>query len=646
MDGYSVNEAAAVLGIPEGRVWELLARGVLSGSTEVGGDMRVFLREVAVVEAPKREGNGNGGNGGHGEQTPFRELLTEFRNLTERYGQALLALGEARGEVASLRGRVDLLEARIEHRLPWTEAASSAWASPAEGTSEAAEDADADAEPDDEPEPQPSPARIPQEPLAESERAPETAVETTSKQLALESDDVMADILDATLGPGPAQEPEVEPKPGPAEGEVPEPEAELEPTDEAQPESELEPMEEPAEDLEPAKPRPIARGGSREALSGFAEALARAQDPATASVAADFDELPGAQETADAVAAYRRETEIVGDETSFEPPEEPEVEAERSSLEPEVTEAVTETAVVSIVRPGYSTDTPEPDWIAEEDLIILAGEDASVRADELAHQAATAPSVAWPDDEEEEEEVAEARIVEPEAVDTQVEAELEAEVPGGDRDRGPSTRGLEEAAPAVIAAAAPEPVPEPAVAPAPEIESAPEIPSPPAPPAARESNLTPVEIAAEPPASDDVALLVGPEPFAEPPIVPPEPAFWETGAGSRAPFAIAQPDPWDAGSVEPMPVEVAVKAAPVAPDEPAEPLKEAPAMPVTPKPASKAPEPPPLAPEPTEAAPDSAPSPPRLSPAAEAGRAAAARRRRRPQGPAARALRRLRYLLD
>ena len=48
----------------------------------------------------------------------FRELLTEFRNLTERYGQALLALGEARGEVASLRTRVDLLEARLDLRLP------------------------------------------------------------------------------------------------------------------------------------------------------------------------------------------------------------------------------------------------------------------------------------------------------------------------------------------------------------------------------------------------------------------------------------------------------------------------------------------------------------------------------------------------
>jgi hypothetical protein len=57
-------------------------------------------------------------NGPDRELSPFRELLTEFRNLTERYGQALLALGESRGEVASLRSRVDLLEARIDFRLP------------------------------------------------------------------------------------------------------------------------------------------------------------------------------------------------------------------------------------------------------------------------------------------------------------------------------------------------------------------------------------------------------------------------------------------------------------------------------------------------------------------------------------------------
>jgi hypothetical protein len=134
IEGYSVDEAASVLGVPKGRVWELLARGVLAGTPEDGGGMRVYLQgrpmepivgrppEGRPGETASHSGGGNGNGGEHGqpgfEASPFRELLTEFRNLTERYGQALLALGEARGEVASLRTRVELLEARIDLRLP------------------------------------------------------------------------------------------------------------------------------------------------------------------------------------------------------------------------------------------------------------------------------------------------------------------------------------------------------------------------------------------------------------------------------------------------------------------------------------------------------------------------------------------------
>jgi hypothetical protein len=89
--------------------------------------MRVFLKAqpgpIAPSGADAQRGdrprtNGNGGAHDGGEASAFRELLTEFRNLTERYGQALLALGEARGEVAGLRSRVDLLEARLDLRLP------------------------------------------------------------------------------------------------------------------------------------------------------------------------------------------------------------------------------------------------------------------------------------------------------------------------------------------------------------------------------------------------------------------------------------------------------------------------------------------------------------------------------------------------
>jgi hypothetical protein len=122
MDGYSITEAASVLGVPTERVWELLARGVLAGAPEGETGMRVFLQPRAAPTPATASFTDDPGvsksNGPERELSPFRELLTEFRNLTERYGQALLALGESRGEVASLRSRVDLLEARIDFRLP------------------------------------------------------------------------------------------------------------------------------------------------------------------------------------------------------------------------------------------------------------------------------------------------------------------------------------------------------------------------------------------------------------------------------------------------------------------------------------------------------------------------------------------------
>lgn len=122
MEGYSVTEAASILGVPTERVWELLARGVLSGAAEGETGMRVYLQPRPAPPPPAVEQSRSNGNPAQREPdrelSPFRELLTEFRNLTERYGQALLALGEARGEVAALRSRVDLLEARMDLRLP------------------------------------------------------------------------------------------------------------------------------------------------------------------------------------------------------------------------------------------------------------------------------------------------------------------------------------------------------------------------------------------------------------------------------------------------------------------------------------------------------------------------------------------------
>ena len=128
MEGYSVTEAASVLGVPAERVWELLARGVLSGVPDGESGMRVFLQPrpaPPAVEEPRRSNGQPNARETDGEASPFRELLTEFRGLTERYGQALLALGEARGEVASLRSRVDVLEARMDLRLPYASPPSS-----------------------------------------------------------------------------------------------------------------------------------------------------------------------------------------------------------------------------------------------------------------------------------------------------------------------------------------------------------------------------------------------------------------------------------------------------------------------------------------------------------------------------------------
>ena len=159
MEGYSVTEAASVLGVPTARVWELLARGVLSGVPDGETGMRVFLqpRPAPPVVDELRRSNGRGdARGPDPEASPFRELLTEFRSLTERYGQALLALGEARGEVASLRSRVDLLEARMDLRLPTssTITGGSTWESRAQPPSPApapdaapASDESSDAEP-------------------------------------------------------------------------------------------------------------------------------------------------------------------------------------------------------------------------------------------------------------------------------------------------------------------------------------------------------------------------------------------------------------------------------------------------------------------------------------------------------------------
>jgi hypothetical protein len=285
MDGYSVQDAASVLGVPEGRVWELLARGVLNGTPE-GDSMRVFLKaDTPAVSrpAPRQElprSNGNGGSHG-AEASAFRELLTEFRNLTERYGQALLALGEARGEVAGLRSRVELLEARIDLRLP---------------------------------------SRMEMEPISWEAPAPRAP----------------APEAPAPEPPTPAQVEAVLPAPAPFE----------------------------------RAPRPRKARSTRAAVAGFAEALARAQDPNLA----DVGEAPASEE-------------LASEPPMAEMAVEPLPTGEDEVVAAEAAEGVPEAEAT------YRATLVEPDWFADGDFSWLDAADLEARGqgEMIAVEVGTAP---------------------------------------------------------------------------------------------------------------------------------------------------------------------------------------------------------------------------------------------------------------
>jgi hypothetical protein len=313
IEGYSVDEAASVLGVPKGRVWELLARGILAGTPEDGGGMRVYLQgrpmEPIVGRPPegrpagsddRRGPNGNGGEHGQPgfEASPFRELLTEFRNLTERYGQALLALGESRGEVASLRTRVELLEARVDLRLPSAPPLVQ-WSPPAQ----------APAYPEPVLEPEPEPIAEPMPSLDEDAGEP----------------------VQSTAPEQPVAEPSV-----------------------------------PLADDEPVAKtaRARRRRRARSATEGFAEALARAQDPTVS-------DLPGGEEAQAALnelrERIRRESHVADSEEAVTP-----------AVEEPVPAPVEEPAEASLEEPGetmgYGTGTalaPEIEldpFLADEEL--------------------------------------------------------------------------------------------------------------------------------------------------------------------------------------------------------------------------------------------------------------------------------------
>jgi len=504
MDGYSVQEAASVLGVAEGRVWELLARGVLLGTPE-GDSMRVFLKAqpgpIATAgthdEPPRTNGNG-GSHGAAAEASAFRELLTEFRNLTERYGQALLALGEARGEVAGLRSRVDQLESRLDLRLPPPlEAAPVAWES-------------------------------------------------------------------ATI---PAAAPEPAPVAPPPAATAP---------------------------ARPLRPKPRSRKGrsSREAVAGFADALARAQDPN----AAELRESRGAPETvaetpvpvapapdesvvteaaapvAEAAAPPEAEVEAVAaadepvpqavpDEEPMadqEPVPEAVAAADLAADEAADTDAVE--PVPEVEQPSYSTVVVEPDWFADGDFAWLdaAEMEASspveatvvgVETAELEQEAAVAPAEAEPEPPLEPEPAA-VQTLEPEPEPAAVQT-LEPEPEPATvqtLEPEPEPEAMQEPAPQAETMAEPEP--EAMQEPAPQAETMAE-PEPPAAPvfeAAAEADVSfeawqppeaaiaEAELSPEPPtmssavAVEEEVMWLGAEPSPPVPDEPPEAQRAQTDA--------------------------------------------------------------------------------------------------------------------
>ena len=338
MDGYSVQEAASVLGVAEGRVWELLARGVLIGTPE-GDSMRVFLKgqpgpiaSAGTHDEPPRT-NGNGGSHGQaGEASAFRELLTEFRNLTERYGQALLALGEARGEVAGLRSRVDQLEARLDLRLPPpVDAAPMAWDSlsvPA-STPEAPPAM-----------PRPAVPRRParRKPRPSKARSPREAVAGFADALARAQDPNAADLGEARREGRPADE-SAEPSTATATA----PEAAI---------------QEAWEATEVASPEVAAEAAAEEPT---------AEEPTADEV--PLEELAADKVPADELTAEEVPADELAEEASAP---EPTVSSEVGAAEDlAVEEPAAEEPTAEAEPPTYSAVVVEPDWFADGDFAWL-----------------------------------------------------------------------------------------------------------------------------------------------------------------------------------------------------------------------------------------------------------------------------------
>ena len=391
MNGYSIDEAAEVLGVPEQRVRELVARGVLSTS-ETDDGVRVFLRPPSSPTAsPTHTGEARDEAAQRAfEASPFRELLSEFRNLTERYGQALLALGESRGEVASLRGRVEMLEARMDLRLTGSVGTPVAeWhASPT--------DALLAAPPADE--------------------ADETASEVDETASEAEETASAADVSDA-----PSQD-EAVVSDAPDQAEAVEPDddeaAQTPPPEEVRVEPEIPSLE----TGESKRARQRRSSSGRFAAAGIAEALARAVDPSAPDLpAARAEEAAQADEATD-------EAREAGVAATLEP-DAPWSDSPSAAVADEP--PIFDDAQASPVPAGYSSDVDEPDWMADGDYLWLDAAEAGeeVRAPDHAEslpdavEAERTPEEEFPAPEEQlQDAFASAPAEIPEAAESQEEA--------------------------------------------------------------------------------------------------------------------------------------------------------------------------------------------------------------------------------
>ena len=88
MDGYSVTEAASILGVPTEKVWELIARGVLAGAQDGERGMRVFLQgrpQPPTIDAVRSSEPPPAAREPDRELSPFRELLTDIQANPRKY---------------------------------------------------------------------------------------------------------------------------------------------------------------------------------------------------------------------------------------------------------------------------------------------------------------------------------------------------------------------------------------------------------------------------------------------------------------------------------------------------------------------------------------------------------------------------------